>query len=235
MFFFCLTSSIIVTHGMRPPYTAEKFKSVMDLSKLQEVTMEEGEEEQYVPELHDFASKNFHLLDSDNMLFRIRGSSKRSELRERTASDENAGWSISETHTMTGKVAIPKQEEGLEEVTFLQAHCASGALVRLSWVDDYKNENFRCEDCTIANVRQGLGDDDVPKYFLSQRHEGYEDYKITVSKSKLYVWVNGKLMVDAVDVSFWKNEPCYFKAGAYNNHPSNDNAEAVMKISSLTW
>ena len=218
------------------PYTSGKFQSVIDLAKLQEVTDAEGEEETYLPELRDYASDRYRLMDGDHIEFRIHGSSRRSELRERTSDDENAGWSIvDDSKTMVGSVAIPAQAAGLEEFTFLQVHCDSGALVRLSWVDDYSNDEFACVDCTIANVRQGLGDDDVPKFFLSDRHDTNSMYEVTVENSMLWIWVDGVLMVNGFDVSFWDDEPCYFKAGIYNNHPADDDAEAVVKISGLQW
>ena len=114
------------------PYTAAKFQSVLELSKLQEFTPTDEDLEVYIPDLYEYASTYFELDSNEGMVFRIYGSSMRSELRERTSDDANAAWSVTDSYTMTGTIAIPEQEDGLEEVTIMQVHCGSAPLLRIS-------------------------------------------------------------------------------------------------------
>jgi len=90
-------------------------------------------------------------------------------------------------------------------------------------------------DVVIANIRSGTGDDDVHKFFLVARSASTTPYTITVSNNKLDISVSGSVKVNDFDLSFWEDDPCYFKAGAYINGVDNDSTSVRTKFRELTW
>lgn len=221
------------------PSTETKFQPILSRSKLQypESGLSASSEMLY----NGFAKWHFHLLDPEKYLrFQVAGSSRRSELREMEDFGSEVYWAVddSETHTATASIVIPQQEDGIEEVTVMQVHGSAAPVLRISWVDSIKINSVTYDDIIVSTIRVGLGSssENFVKTVLGNRSSSPIDYQITVKDSTLTIKVNGSTKVDKQDLSFWKGEDsCYFKAGAYNNHPSELSASARISFSQLSW
>lgn len=165
------------------------------------------------------------------MQFQMNGKDKRSELRQMKTNGNKAAWSVTSFNIMTARIALPTPASSMNEITFLQVHCGAAPALRISWRKSWEGYN----DVIIANLRDGLGHDDVNKYFLAQRRSSTIAYKVIVKNSKVSVWIGGTRVLNEKSVSFWKSYSCYFKAGVYLQNPSSQTDKARTKFKELDW
>ena len=223
---------INISLAYEAPYSSSNFQNVLDVSYLQEY----GDDEDIttkLPDLETYSSYNFHLADSEYMQFMMNGEGNRCELRQMDDEETESSWAVSDSNTMEGSLSIPEQDSGVAEVTFMQVHCENEPLLRISWMESKLLDGVTYDDSVMAHVK--TSDDMVEKYYLGDRHVSFKTYTVNVSHSMLYVYVDDELIVSGVDVSYWEDNTCNFKAGAYVNDVSDDDADGVISFSSLSW
>lgn len=236
-----LTASILVTallsgttaalvHGQsdsrRAPYDLEKFRSVLDDSKLQApksspTLISRGK--------FAGASNEYFFLDPTGqyMTFTVEGDSCRSELRQESGDWDTASKKPQRLIARV-KVFVP-QDKQLESFTFLQIHDKKNGdkglnkpLLRVTRRDQRRGK----QDHLWAAIR-------TPKNFdkpislsnlaskhvdLGPRPKGFFDVEVRVQNSKMTVTIDRQTKVN-MDVSYWDGLPNYFKAGVYNQDP----------------
>ncbi len=207
----------IYLFGCNAPFSLDKFKNVLSVSKLQ------APGSHYNPlystkygEFKDFCNKYFYLQDNKYMAFFMCGKKHRSELRFKNE------WSVADSnpHIIIARVKLfPLNEK--REFTFLQIHADSNLkdkpvinkpLLRVVWYKHLRGAKNHIwaviRACDEANVMC------YEKIDLGEMPKGFFDIKVEVKNSKLKIWVNGNLKVDK-DVSYWNKFLNYFKAGVY--------------------
>nr|CAD6594632.1 Alginate lyase [Paradendryphiella salina] len=220
------------------PSTNSTLQSVLTRAKLQYPTSELSATS---TELYNgFAAAHFQLIEGRYMQLQVAGASRRSELRQMEKFGSEEYWAVDdgETHISKGSIMVPAQEDGIEEVTIMQIHGGPAPILRISWVSSIKIDGTEYEDVIISTIRVGLGSssDQFIKNVLTERYDAFLTYRIEAVDSKLSIKVDGQTKVDNVDVSFWDGDASnYFKAGAYNNHPSDSSATARVLFNSLSW
>lgn len=212
------------------PSTLSKFHPVLSRAKLQAPDSSTA-----AANLFGYSSSYFHLQDGTYMQFQMKGSSKRSELRERTTSGDEAAWSVESDRLLYAEIALPQPVSAMNEITFLQVHCGAAPALRVSWRKSYSQSGTTYSDCIISNLRDGLGGDDVNKKFLAQRSAATTTYQIRVRDSKVTISIGGQTVLSEASLSFWDNYDCYFKAGVYINNPSSESEYARTKFRELDW
>ncbi|MBB3207308.1 hypothetical protein FHS27_003129 [Rhodopirellula rubra] len=224
--------------GQDAPYDLEKFRSVLDDSKLQAPTSSPTKIKQ-----GDFrgASNEYFFLDKTGryMTFTVEGDSNRSELRQSTG-DWDTATETPQRLIARVRVFVP-EDEGLEQFTFLQIHDKKNGseglnkpLLRLTRRSDYRDK----QDHLWAHIRTpengnepiSLKNFATKNVDLGPRPEGFFDVEIRVQKSRMTVAINGQTKVD-MDVSYWNGLNNYFKAGVYNQN----NGRSKVEFESLRF
>ncbi|KAG9240119.1 alginate lyase 2 [Calycina marina] len=189
--------------------------------------------------LDGFAAPYFYLSKGLYMKFKISGSSNRCELRQLDLSGDLSAWACtgSTEHVATSTISIPVQADGLAEVTIMQIHdTLESPALRISWVKNITIDGVTSEDVIIATIREGLETDSATvKTVLQARTISKTDYKITAQNGEVTITVNGVTMLNQASISAYSNSTCYFKAGAYNNNPTSEDAVARTKFYALDW
>jgi hypothetical protein len=206
---------ILLAHDA--PYSLEKFKNVLDKSKLQ--APKSSYNPQYSRKYGDFknySNKYFYLQNGRYMVFYMCGNHNRSELRFRN------DWKVdSKTpKTLQARVKLfPLNSK--REFTFLQIHADSTLfnvptinkpLLRIVW---YKK--LRGKKNHLWAVIRLSNNEFVKRYAkidLGKMPKGFFDVKIVVKDNNLKIYVDNKKKVD-IDVSYWSDFYNYFKAGVY--------------------
>ena len=214
------------------PYDIEKFRSVLDASKLQAPTSSPAKIEQ-----GDFAGQSneyFFLDDTKTRLtFTVSGDSNRSELRQ-LSGDWDTATPIAQR--LIGRVKIHRPgTSSLRQFTFMQIHDKkigdqglNKPLIRLAWRKSRSNN----KDHLWAAIRtpkdpdkpialKNLGSEWVD---LGPRPEGFFDVEIRVQNSQMNVILGGQSVVTK-DVSYWNGLKNYFKAGVYNQNAGTSKVE----------
>jgi len=203
--------------GHDSPYSLDKFKSVLDISKLQ--APKSSYDPLYSRHYGDFqyySNKYFYLQDNKYMVFYMCGDHNRSELRFKN------DWSV---NTNTPKILEAEVKlfplNAKREFTFLQIHADSTLknkpiikkpLLRIVWYKNLHNKHNHI----WAVIRQS-GDVNINKYLkidLGLMPKSFFDVKIVVYNNILKIYVNNKLKINK-DVSYWQKYKNYFKAGVY--------------------
>lgn len=211
--------------GYTAPSTLSTFHPVLERAKLQA-----PESNTAASDLFGYSDWFFHLQDETYIQFQMNGKDKRSELRQMQTDGDEADWSVTSSNTMTAEIALPTPAPSMDEISFLQVHCDAAPALRISWRKSW--EEF--SDVVIANLRDGLGDDDVNKYFLAQRSASTTSYQVSVKNSRVTVWIGGTRVLDE-SMSFWESYSCYFKAGVYIQNPDSETDRARTKFKELSW
>ena len=214
------------------PYDLEKFRSVLDDSKLQapkssptKITHGEFEGE----------SNEYFFLDKTGkyMTFTIVDSKNRSELRQITG-DWDTSTEKPQRMIARLKVFVP-EDKRLEQYTFLQIHDKQEGskglnkpLLRVTRRGNHRDT----QDHLWAAIR-------IPKNYeqplslknlatkhvdLGPRPEGFFDAEVRVQESRMMVSINGETKID-MDVAYWNGLDNYFKAGVYNQGPGRSKVE----------
>ncbi|KAG9246148.1 alginate lyase 2 [Calycina marina] len=221
----------------RAPSTQRKFTKVLTSAKLQypdsglAATSEEL--------LDGFATSYFHLTRDLYMAFEVAGPSNRSELREMETDGEKTAWDCtgSTKHVATSTMALPIQEEGIEEVTMMQIHdTLTSPALRISWVRNITIDGVNSQNVIISTIRLGLESDSATNKTVLLPHTLRPvDYSIMAQDGEVTVKVNGVTKLDRTSIAPYAGSTCYFKAGAYNNNPTIDEAFARNKFYRLEW
>jgi len=213
--FLIFLSVFLFAHNS--PYSLEKFRSVLDKSKLQ--APKSSFDPLYSRKYGDFkgySNKYFYLQDNKYMVFYMCGDHNRSELRFKN------DW---KTDTKTPKIIEARLKlfhlNAKREFTFLQIHADSTLvdkptinkpLLRVVWYKKLRH----LKDHIWAVVRLS-GDVNQPYYQkidLGKMPKGFFDVKVVVQNNMMYVYFNGEKKV-ALNVSYWQDYYNYFKAGVY--------------------
>nr|CAD6594633.1 Alginate lyase [Paradendryphiella salina] len=236
-----LTLSLLATNAMALTAVSsiDTFLPVLNEAKLQWPTSALAASSEEL--LGGYVGSQFYLQDGKYMQFQIAGSSNRCELRQMIPDGgSEIGWAVDDgtTHTATSSIVVPEQVDGVEEVTIMQIHSGEAPQLRISWIRSKSLDGVAYEDFIMSTVRIGTGDssDNFVKTHLADRTAGAMSFQIDVKDSKLTITVNGNVVVNGQDLSFWDGtDSCYFKAGAYNNNPTSESATARIKFAALAW
>lgn len=227
-----LSAAVAPAQGQGAPYDVEKFRSVLDESKLQAPTssptmINQGK--------FAGASNEYFFLDKTGqyMTFTVEGDSNRSELRQNTG-DWDTATETPQRMIARVRVLVPEDQK-LEQFTFLQIHDKKNGdeglnkpLLRLTRRSDYR----KTQDHLWAHIRTpencdkpiSLANLATKNFDLGPRPEGFFDVEVRVQNSKIIVTINGRTKFD-MDVSYWDGLDNYFKAGVYNQNPGRSKAE----------
>ncbi|GAX87446.1 conserved hypothetical protein [Lebetimonas natsushimae] len=200
----------------KSPYCLDKFKFILNISKLQAPKSKfDSEYSTYYGKFEGIYNKYFYLENNNYMTFYIceknENEHRRSELRFRN------DFKVSENHYLKVRVKIlPLNEK--KEFTFLQIHAdahydntPNKPLLRVIWRKEYNG----LKDHLWVIIRDSNENNvEYLKIDLGKRPENFFNIVVKVKESKLYVFLNGKKKV-GIDVSFWKKYNNYFKAGVY--------------------
>lgn len=219
------------THA-KAPYDLEKFRPVLDDSKLQAPTSSPAKIEQ-----GDFAGKSneYFFLDDTNtrLTFTVSGDSNRSELRQLSGDWDTA---TDTAQRLIGRIKVFRPgTSSLRQFTFMQIHDKKEGdqglnkpLIRLAWRKSQRGN----KDHLWAAIRtpkdpnkpislKNLGSEWVN---LGPRPEGFFDIEICVQQGQMTVILGGQTVVNK-DVSYWNGLKNYFKAGVYNQNPGTSKVE----------
>ncbi len=207
----------IYLFGCNTPYSLDKFKEILNISKLQApVSHYNALYSTKYGEFKDVCNKYFYLQDNKYMTFFMCGKKHRSELRFKD------DWKVSTTipKILEAKVKLfPLNEQ--REFTFLQIHADSTLknkpvinkpLLRIVWYKELHNKKNH-----IWAIIRTCDNPDImcyEKIDLGKIPKDFFNVKIEVKNSHLKIWINNKLKVDK-DVSYWDKFLNYFKAGVY--------------------
>lgn len=219
------------------PSTQSKFTDVLSQAKLQ--YPDSGIAATSNELLGGFAASYFYLTDDLYMQFQVAGSSHRSELRQLDTSGDLSAWACtgSTEQVATASIAIPVQADGLEEVTIMQIHdTLESPALRISWVSSITIDGVTSEDVIIATIREGLDTDSSTVKTVLQAHTtSRTEFQITAQNGEVTITVDGVTMLNQASISAYSDSTCYFKAGAYNNNPTDEDAVARTKFYELDW
>jgi hypothetical protein len=190
------------------PYQLERFRPVMDESKLQ------------APDSSEFCSSSamhncagwFFKLDASGefMSFSMSGDRHRSELRQLTEwRTSSASWL-----KMIGEVFLPPPDLEMQQFTFAQIHDSgefpNKPLLRLAWRRSRQN----LEDHLWVVLRLSPTDESTTWSDLGARSDGLQKFEIKVRNNHLIVKLDDQAKFEA-DVDYWQTFDSYFKVGVY--------------------
>jgi hypothetical protein len=197
------------------PYSLDKFKPVLNISKLRAPTSEyDPKYSTHYGNFEGVYNKYFYLENNRYMTFYMcendESEHKRSELRFRN------DFKVRENHYLKARVKIlPLSEE--KEFTFLQIHADANydntpnkPLLRIAWRKKYNG----VKNHLWAVIRLSPNKAEYLKVDLGKRPEKFFDIVIKINNLKLYVFFNGQKKVD-INVKYWSKYYNYFKAGVY--------------------
>lgn len=169
------------------------------------------------------------------MTFNIKGNGMRSELRQMEETGPEAEWSVQDLHIMNARVTIPRPQEEITEITFLQILCTDGVdfwpAMRISWRKEYEG----LEDVIVATIRMGAGSEsyNFRKFYLTRRTAA-RNWTVRVSNSQLKIFSNRRRVARSC-LEFWEPFVCNFKAGAYLQNPMRNDVYASTTFMELMW
>ncbi|MEO0514274.1 MAG: polysaccharide lyase family 7 protein [Planctomycetota bacterium] len=235
----CVTAAVLtcisagsIASAEAVPYDLEKFRPVLDDSKLQAPTSSPAKINR--GDFEGAANEYFFLDDTGHYLtFTVTGDSKRSELRQLSGEWDTAS-STPQRLVARVKVYVP-ETPGLEQYTFLQIHDTTNdpgslnkPLIRITRRGDYRKtqDHLWAAIRTPADFDKPISLDNLAtlNIDLGPRPEGFFDAEIRVQNSNMTVTIDGETKVD-LDVSYWDGLDNYFKAGVYNQDPGTSKVE----------
>lgn len=220
--------SASVDDAPQVPYDLEKFRAVLDASKLQAPISSPA----MIPhgEFAGQSNEYFHLDETGQyMVFTVTGDSRRAELRQMTG-DWQTSTATERRLTARLKVLVPEYDT-LNQYTFMQIHDKrdddtgeglNKPLIRLTWrrsrsgVRDHLWAGIRIP----ADLDQPITLENLDSLWvdLGPRPAGFFDAAIRVRDNRMVVTIDGETKID-MDVAYWDGLNSYFKAGTYNQDP----------------
>ncbi|QCT95241.1 polysaccharide lyase family 7 protein [Caminibacter mediatlanticus TB-2] len=207
----------VILFGHDSPYSLDKFKPVLNMSKLQAPKSSFNPlYSRHYGDFKDYSNKYFYLQDNKYMVFYMCGSHNRSELRFKNI------WSV---NTKIPKILEAEVKlfslNAKREFTFLQIHADSTLkdapiinkpLLRIVWRKEY--HNLYNHLWAIIRISDSLLSNNYKKIDLGILQKDFFNVKIIVVKNMLKIYLNNKLKVKE-NVSYWQKYKNYFKAGVY--------------------
>lgn len=206
------------------PYDLEKFRPVLDDSKLQApvsspALIERG--------MFAGASNDYFYLDDTGqyMSFTADGKGKRSELRQLTGEWDTA---TPTPRRLVARVKVFEPETpSLQQLSFMLVHDKKTGnqglnkpLIRLTRRGKYRNTSDHLWASITVPADPGkpisLENRTTQYVDLGPRPDGFFHAEIRVQNSQMLVLIDGETKVD-MDVSYWDGLDSYFKAGVYNH------------------
>ena len=194
-----LLAVVTPAQGQRAPYDLEKFRSVLDDSKLQAPTSSPTKIDR-----GDFAgaSNEYFFLDKTGrfMTFTVQGEGNRSELRQSTG-DWDTATETPQYLTARVRVLVP-EDRGLEQFTFLQIHDKKNdneglnkPLLRVTRHGRYRgtNDHLWAHIRTPKNFNQpiSLSNLGTKNIDLGPRPKGFFNAQVRVQNSRMIVAIDG--------------------------------------------
>ena len=219
------------------PYAYDKFKSVLDQSRLQiykdkgdtadsnNTTVEPGEfTDKKFPQFYADAEENLHFT-----ITKMANTYKvRSELKEQPAT-----WSTADTegHYWVATLKCLKPKVGINSYTWMQIHGTPDGfnypLLRLFWERNRQNIYDHLWAVIIVS------DPETPKIYsyidLGARPSGYFTAEVHIKNNIMDIILNRSLK-RSINVTYWQDEQNYFKAGVYiNRYGDGGTVSAIFK------
>jgi len=219
------------------PYDYDKFKSVLDQSRLQ-IYKDKGDTadtNNTTVEPGDFDGKKFAEFYADtagNLHFTITKVANtykvRSELKEQPFT-----WSTADTegHYWVATLKCLKPKPGINSYTWMQIHGTNDSynypLLRLFW----ERERDNTYDHLWAVII--ISDPDTPKIYeyvdLGTRPNDYFTAEVHIKNNIMDIIINRNLK-RSVNVTYWQDVQNYFKAGVYiNRYGDGGTVSAIFK------
>ena len=211
LFFF------VFLFGHDAPYSLDKFKSALKISKLQAPKSSfDPLYSRHYGDFQNYSNKYFYLQDNKYMVFYMCGNHNRSELRFKNI------WSV---NTSSPKILEAEVKlfplNARREFTFLQIHAddtlvdyptINKPLLRIVWLKVYRHRKNHI--WAVIRISPNIEENRYEKIDLGLMPKSFFDVKIIVYNKVLKIYVDNKLKVSK-DVSYWQKYKNYFKAGVY--------------------
>lgn len=237
------------------PYSLEKFQSVLNQSNYQyphaETIVDKGE-------YGEFKSDAFYLNEDGDFHFALRKDyntvKERSELRQVCRNpqtgefDTNSGWKTSdkEGNFWVAEVRCFKPEV-TQSYTWMQVHGINGTDITLNDGTVVRSFNYPIIRLTWERYRDGVYDHiwaivitsypRTPKTYdwidLGPRPDNFFKAEVHFQNNIMKVIIN-EILMTSYDVTYWEEEPNYFKAGIYINR-FDDGGEAYIAYRKLRF
>jgi hypothetical protein len=211
---------------MQPPYTLEKFRSVLDRSKLQDM---EGETVVNPGNYTGYLTPHFFALDE--MLYFV--SEKRSD-QEKTRTELReypARWHTNEAHVhiWKGEIRCFLPKEGIDTYTWMQIHGTNETydypLLRLVWVRS--REGIKDHLWAILITNQPYEKERRYEWIdLGKRSSNVFKVRVETGDNRLLIYIDDRFQKE-YDISYWAEVENYFKAGIYINRHDDYGTAAV--------
>lgn len=221
----------------RAPYDYDKFKELLDNSKLQypdnKPVVEAGEFDGY-------KSNIFYSDENSSLHFTIDKSidlpKMRSELRQIRE------WKTSDTKSnhWYAKIKTPKPKKGVDSYTWMQIHGTNDTydfpILRLAWVRNYRGEYDHLWAIIITNgprepSRTRGGDTGIVNDYnwvdLGERPTDFYDVDVDIQNNIMIVSINDRVLVYK-DITYWGSVLNYFKGGVYINRHDDVGSATVL-------
>lgn len=206
--------------------TLSKFHPVIELSKLQS-----PESNTFAIKPYDVAEWFFHLQDGTYMQFQMNVESYHSELRQRLQMDTRRSGVWLDLKKWARKLLYRCQSRRWKNSHSFKCTAARSQL----WESD-GGRNLKVR-VTLLSLLWGWNaeeEGEIEKYYLGQRNSTTTAYEVLVEDSKMSVSIGG-ITVRSMDASIWESYSCYFKAGVYIQHQSDESEIARTKFKELSW
>jgi len=218
-----------------PPYNYEKFKALLDGSKLQ---YPDGETVVAAGEFDGYKSQIFYSDEGSYLHFTINKDislpKTRSELREMRE------WRTSDvkSHRWYARLKTPKPKKGVDSYTWMQIHGTNDSynfpILRLVWVRNYHGEYDHLWAIIITNAPREPtsrgGDTGIVNDYswvdLGERPSEFFVTDVVVRDNTMIISLNDQVLIYK-DITYWGSVDNYFKGGVYINR-QDDAGEATV-------
>ncbi len=248
-------ATIYSDESTKPPYSSPKFKSVLNQANYQfphSVTIAR------LAAYGDFKTDAFYLDEKGDLYFSLRKDyekvKERSEIRqvcinsETGKRDTDVGWKTSEANGnfWVSEIRCFKPYE-TQSYTWMQVHGIDGTDITLNDGTIVKSFNYPIIRLTWERYRDGVYDHNwaiiitsyprTPKTYewvdLGPRQDDFFKAEVHFQNNIMKVIIDD-IVMSSHDVTYWEEEPNYFKAGIYINR-FDDGGRAVIAYRTLRF
>ncbi|NPA88150.1 MAG: hypothetical protein GXO01_05520 [Epsilonproteobacteria bacterium] len=226
-----------------PPYSLDKFKPILDHSKLQYPDSDHAVRQP--GEFEGFKTDYFYA-QNDSLFFVVKQTEdqtiERLELREKYPDKKYKGdWKVSTKEEKLLRARVRFQDPGeLKEFTFLQIHAdgnvedsLSKPLVRIAWIASKTKDGKEYKGYIWAIVKKDEKGVDNVSTPLMPRSDMVMKFEISVKDSILKIRYNDKTW--SRDVSYWEKNYNYFKAGIYISGSANKKLDPLKRNAKIEF